>query len=44
MIKDVHFNFNKVIGYKIMILIEGVAVMNPGWKQPDNLHPIQHEL
>ena len=19
-------------------------MMNPGWRQPDNLHPVQHEL
>ena len=22
----------------------GVSMMNPGWRQPDNLHPVQHEL
>ena len=22
----------------------GVAMMNPGWKQPDDLHPLEHEL
>lgn len=25
-------------------LTTGVAMMNPGWKAPDNLHPLQHEL
>ena len=25
-------------------LTTGVSMMNPGWKSPDNLHPIQHEL
>ena len=22
----------------------GVAMMNPGWRQPDDLHPLEHEL
>ena len=25
-------------------LTSGVAMMNPGWRQPDSLHPAQHEL
>ena len=25
-------------------LTTGVSMMNPGWKQKDDLHPIQHEL
>jgi len=25
-------------------LTTGVAMMNPGWKQPDDLHPLEHEL
>ena len=25
-------------------LTTGVGMMNPGWKQPDDFHPIQHEL
>ena len=25
-------------------LTSGVAVMNPGWKQPDDSHPLQHDL
>ena len=25
-------------------LTTGVGMMNPGWKQPDDLHPLQHEL
>ena len=25
-------------------LTTGVAMMNPGWRQPDDLHPLDHEL
>jgi len=25
-------------------LTSGVGMMNPGWKQPDDLHPVQHDL
>ena len=25
-------------------LTSGVAMMNPGWRQPDDQHPLQHEL
>jgi hypothetical protein len=25
-------------------LTTGVAMMNPGWRQPDDMHPIDHEL
>merc|ERR1719348_860190 len=25
-------------------LTTGVSMMNPGWKQPDDLHPLEHEL